>query len=209
METSSIRSPAYRYRSLQTNNRQIRLIDLMPRFWDDPIHCTIRHVSLDDSTDNPDFDALSYAWGDPHLKTSIFIDGEEFPVTVNLSSALRHLRSYNKRYSLWVDALCINQADNDEKSSQVNMMGDIYKACREGILWLGNEREFDDQWCETERIDDCKYKRTPVPKPSTPRTYGPVSSHAKPFQHTTNTLWMDQQQMGGQSCKWHRAYPII
>lgn len=41
----------------------------------------------------------------------------------------------------WADAICINQADNEEKSFQVNQMGDIYDKAAEVIVWLGHDTD--------------------------------------------------------------------
>jgi hypothetical protein len=60
-----------------------------------------------------------------------------FPVTANLYSALVALRSSTKPVDIWVDALCINQTDNQERSQQVRQMLNIYKNARSVIVWLG------------------------------------------------------------------------
>jgi hypothetical protein len=64
-----------------------------------------------------------------------------FPVTVNLEGALRHLRELHKAdrhgFVLWIDALCINQKDVKERTSQVQMMGKIYARGEEVVVYLG------------------------------------------------------------------------
>jgi hypothetical protein len=67
------------------------------------------------------------------------------PVPQNLLWALRVLRSDAERV-LWVDALCINQKNESEKSHQVKMMGDIYSGAQQVLTWLGtpDKRERDD-----------------------------------------------------------------
>jgi hypothetical protein len=77
----------------------------------DLIQCTIEHVSLDD---RPEYTALSYTWGDASQLRPIIVDGSMVLVTVNLHQALSHL--FSECHVLWVDALCINQKDNKEKS---------------------------------------------------------------------------------------------
>jgi hypothetical protein len=66
-------------------------------------------------------------------------------VTVNLESALRHLRELYKEGEdslvLWVDALCINQEDVGERTSQVQFMGAIYTQCQQVIVYLGDNIE--------------------------------------------------------------------
>ena len=61
-------------------------------------------------------------------------------VTRNLDSALREL-GRRESVCLWVDALCINQSDIDERGPQVLRMGNIYKNASETICWLGDEAD--------------------------------------------------------------------
>ena len=75
-----------------------------------------------------------------------------FYVRPNLGDALRHLRNYSEREQdqsqnepetliLWVDCICINQNDENEKSTQVSRMADIYKRADGVWIWLGKENE--------------------------------------------------------------------
>lgn len=56
----------------------------------------------------------------------------------NLYHALLQVRLANAYLSLWIDALCINQANVDERKSQRQLMGQIYRSSRKVIVWLGN-----------------------------------------------------------------------
>lgn len=42
---------------------------------------------------------------------------------------------------LWADALCINQNDLAERSSQVKLMSEIYRAASRTLVWLGEKDE--------------------------------------------------------------------
>lgn len=53
--------------------------------------------------------------------------------------ALRRVRDHRKARHLWVDAICINQQDDVEKTSQVAAMGNIYESAARSIVWLGQE----------------------------------------------------------------------
>ena len=72
-----------------------------------------------------------------------------FYVRPNLGDALRHLRNYPQDQSqnepetliLWVDCICINQNDENEKSTQVSKMADIYKHAEGVWIWLGKANE--------------------------------------------------------------------
>jgi hypothetical protein len=58
-------------------------------------------------------------------------------VTLNLLIALKHLRRDHVPRILWVDAICINQEDLRERSSEVGQMGWIYSKADSVIAWLG------------------------------------------------------------------------
>lgn len=70
------------------------------------------------------------------LKTS---NQREVLVTQNLSRALPYLRLRYRPRVLWIDALCVNQSDLLERSSQVERMADIYQGASNVIVWLGEE----------------------------------------------------------------------
>ena len=42
---------------------------------------------------------------------------------------------------MWADAVCINQNDLDERSSQVSIMSKIYKYAKNCQIWLGTIEE--------------------------------------------------------------------
>jgi len=81
--------------------------------------------------------------GETHSKRSkILINGHPFEATENLVAALHHLRAhdhpkYRRNELIWIDAICINQKDNEEKSHQVQMMRNIYSNAVQVIVWLG------------------------------------------------------------------------
>jgi|SRR3569833_114982 len=77
------------------------------------------------------FWAISYAWGDPEPNQSISVDGRRMSISVALRHALHDIFWFiadddQSTVLIWTDGLCINQSDNDEKSAQVALMGDIY-----------------------------------------------------------------------------------
>ncbi|KAI0133042.1 HET-domain-containing protein [Hypoxylon sp. NC0597] len=128
----------YVYSPLSEAGRQIRLLTIRPGAWSDMIECSLHITNLDD---RPHYEALSYVWGDANKKIPISLDNQTFEVTENLYYALRRLRSSSSPRTMWIDAICINQKDNDEKSIQVNMMGTIYSNCQKAVLWLGEDPE--------------------------------------------------------------------
>lgn len=118
----------------------IRLLILYPaKLETAEICCSLVHTSLSqykfEVIDH--FTALSYVWGDASIVTSIWIDGAQFQVTVNLHKALLHMRDTSRLLRVWADAICINQNNNDEKNLQVRMMRKIYAAADHTIIFLG------------------------------------------------------------------------
>ena len=95
-----------------------------------------------------DYAALSYVWGDENATSRIVVNGQEIWVTRNLEVALRALNGrsdFEGGYKLWVDALCINQADLKERGRQVGRMQDLYGNAWAVIAWLGEEDDESDK----------------------------------------------------------------
>jgi hypothetical protein len=114
-----------------------RLIDILPGEPTSPLQCTISEYPLQYS---PKYEALSYAWG--ALETSgptIVLSGRVFRISTELDSALRRLRRPDEARTFWIDAICINQTDTAERSSQVAVMKDIYRSAERVVAWLGEE----------------------------------------------------------------------
>jgi hypothetical protein len=105
----------------QTGTIRVLCFDAVPA--DEQISCTLRQVDL---RDYPRYIALSYAWGDPNERLRIMCDGHELNVTVNLVHALQQLRSSRLPTGLWIDAICIDQSNGEERNQQVSMMHDIF-----------------------------------------------------------------------------------
>lgn len=121
------------------------MLRIHPTWRPSTIKCSLVIVNLDD-LDNEAvpfrfYEALSYTWGDPTGKVTIKLDGCSFEVAHNLAAALRRLRAKRGYRYLWVDAVCINQADEQERNSQVALMGLIYRTAEQVIIWLGREAD--------------------------------------------------------------------
>ncbi|RYP09586.1 hypothetical protein DL765_008396 [Monosporascus sp. GIB2] len=85
------------------------------------------------------FMALSYTWGDPDSPRWIVLGGKKKKVTPSLFEALHNLRDARLPVLLWVDAICINQDDVEEKNHQVGMMDVIYKQAGCVLVWIDKE----------------------------------------------------------------------
>ncbi|PYI09805.1 HET-domain-containing protein [Aspergillus sclerotiicarbonarius CBS 121057] len=129
----------YKYHPLANNH--IRVLTLLPGERQDPITCTLDHVDL---AKGPDFKALSYEWGVPDFKyqANIHSTGDSIPITTSLWNALRDLRQTQEPQTIWADAICINQQDYEERSSQVLLMGQLYQSASLVVVYGGPETEY-------------------------------------------------------------------
>ena len=91
-------------------------------------------VSIDDA---PKYNALSYIWGAPEATKPVTVNGQVLLITENLDSALRHIPCADISPAIWIDSICIDQANDVEKTEQVRMMKSIYSNATLVIVWLG------------------------------------------------------------------------
>lgn len=120
--------------------RAIQILELLPSpDLKGPICCELHHHSLDEEIQ---YEAVSYRWGDPEPGNTVFVNGPyTLDVTPNCLQALTCLRQKSRRRRLWIDAICIDQRENDtskrDRDRQVKIMGDIYHQARKVLVWLG------------------------------------------------------------------------
>lgn len=100
----------------------------------DVIRCRLVDAS---HSDNLDYEALSYTWGDPSPCSEIILDRNIISVRQNLWHAFYYLRSPFEDRMLWVDAVCIDQTSTSERNHQVRQMKNIYRRASTVIVWLG------------------------------------------------------------------------
>lgn len=102
----------------------------------------ITHLSgavLHEQQQRTQYTALSYTWDAPAFPRTIVLQGVECPITENLHAFLpRHRTLFDRQY-LWIDALCINQLDLEEKAKQVSHMLTIFERAYSVAVWLGEE----------------------------------------------------------------------
>jgi hypothetical protein len=155
------------YLPLDPTLNEIRCITILPGSGDDPVTCEQLYTNLnEDPLVRISYTAISYCWGDvsdtvpirlrcPFSKDPFTPTGAKascnsqfltipFRVTQNLYTALLALRQaptshVREIYCFWIDALCINQSDPQEKSHQVGFMGKIYSSAESVFVWLGLE----------------------------------------------------------------------
>jgi len=129
------------YDVLLSEPPHFRLVTIHSGISPTPISASLKTYPIKEA---PPYEALSYVWGpyneeDPDF---IFLDGYGFIVTPNLFRALYSLRRDNIDRYLWIDAICFDQDDMDERSSQVQLMRDIYKTSTGTVVWLGDDLPF-------------------------------------------------------------------
>lgn len=139
------KTKGYIYQALQRSKTEIRLLKLLAGD-ENAEHrhipaCDLFHISLHE---RPKFSALSYVWGAATDRRVILVQNSAVLVTKNLYDALMALRRPKEDLVIWVDALCINQSDDEEKSWQVGLMADIYRQASKVVAWLGPAESDDD-----------------------------------------------------------------
>ena len=127
-----------RYQPLNLPN-EIRLVKILPGSQVSPVKCELQPAVLGPET--PKYVALSYCWGDATHKTWVNCNGQRLALTKDLLIAMRRLRRKDETETIWIDQICINQEDVDERSSQVRLMRKIYASAANVIIWLGDEAD--------------------------------------------------------------------
>lgn len=153
----------YRYAELRTG--EIRVLSVLPADdFSDPIRISIKHTRLPPScfgsrhhelakyvtdcglldAEQPEYYALSYVWGCIENPKLVYVDtapeaADMISITNNLDAALRHIRRKKKPLVIWIDAICIDQGNLEERGLQVAFMDTIYTTARKVLVWLGPE----------------------------------------------------------------------
>ncbi|KAJ4322363.1 hypothetical protein N0V84_004834 [Fusarium piperis] len=135
----------FEYSPLDRHKSEIRLVRFVERPSDtSKLELELRHASMNDTT----FNALSYVWGDCSETTDITLNGQGFPVGPSLHSALRQLRENGFRSWIWIDSICIQQTDLEEKGWHVQEMRTVYSRAECVYMWLGPGSDATDKTIE-------------------------------------------------------------
>lgn len=119
----------------------IRLLELLPGDATEPLVC---RLVVEDILASPAYEAVSYTWGidaSPTHETEVQVNNVKSQVTPNLHACLLALRHRDASRVLWVDAICINQKNDQEKSEQVARMTGIYNSASNVLVYLGDGGE--------------------------------------------------------------------
>ena len=97
--------------------------------------CHFQIASLDDP---PKYTAISYCWGDSTPVAWLLADqGQRLPLSRTLYDLFNSLLEYDHTFTLWIDALCIDQHNLAERESQVLQMGKVFASATNVLVWLG------------------------------------------------------------------------
>lgn len=103
------------------------------------LECALKTVLLDRRVWEVNiYESVSYTWDDQEPDRYVLCDGKKLAVTRNIEAILYGLRLPHRPRLLWIDAVCINQRSEEEKSKQIKLMGRIYKNSLSVIVWLGD-----------------------------------------------------------------------
>jgi hypothetical protein len=130
--------PAYRNQPLGPT--QIRLLSLQTTHLQH-VFPWIPHrlelvITRHNLEDEPDFAAVSYVWGNAPASVSIPCNGSSILITPNVYEMLERFRLFG--LPVWIDAICINQEDVEEKRTQIPLMQKIYRNASNVYVWMGS-----------------------------------------------------------------------
>lgn len=176
---------------------RIRLAQILPGAPQDPVLVELSVVALPPASP-PAYEALSYVWGTQrehegedgwHCSVSIIASTKpaghpvvaQLHITHNLEVALRSLRPPPEASPrrMWIDAVCIDQSNIDERSSQIPIMGHIFRLASRVVVWLGPAEDTSDEACDllaavSERVTSLGTPCTVQPKPGSSITPGQI-----------------------------------
>lgn len=206
-------------------DNEIRLLTLSPVVsTDDIVSCEISHHARSSC---PEYEALSYTWGNLTREKAILCNGKTMMVTESCEAALRALRDRQERKSrkssstlssltrslsgllwddqtrqgesqepreppkIWIDAICINQADMVERNGQVAQMGTIFGRASQTMIFLG---EFDEDATFITKLLDVHSNSTKITEllamgPSFPALDGTNISSTTPWNTFFQRRW--------------------
>jgi hypothetical protein len=196
----------YVYHQLRETKSEIRLLrkcswGFEPSKFDRQYH--LQTISI---SERPDFIAFSYTWGDPTPTEEIYCNGGVILVAESIARVLDRARVLGRVW-IWIDSICINQADVHERGWQVQLMREIYISAKKVIAFVGDapleqarlllnciQRPF--RGCETEeefkaRTDNIKRKKR---KYKTMKSVEEVKAYARFLSQSWFTrIWIVQE----------------
>lgn len=135
------RSP---YTPLDPARTEIRVLDIQAGRAPAPLCCELRTVSLA-ADPKPAYESISYCWGAQSGTGEILLNGVATRVPLSAKAVLERMRQPDRARVVWIDAICINQEDTEERGSQVGLMSEVYSHPTMNLIWLGEDEGDTDQ----------------------------------------------------------------
>ncbi|KAL8350115.1 hypothetical protein RB601_001390 [Gaeumannomyces tritici] len=127
---------------LDLDRREIRLVRLRAAVYiSEPIHCDLLQIPFGEDAEDGElipYEALSWVW-DNNQGHGIIVDGREPILPSTLRDALASIRLFGQDRILWIDAICINWANQEEITQQITLIPRIFERAESVIVWLGPE----------------------------------------------------------------------
>lgn len=198
--------------------RQTRVFSIeATRKLNDPVRIRLHVIDIHGTDNNaPDkFTTMSYAWGKTkadgsHLTDTIVCNGlYSLRVTATLHQALKQIRSVSNESCLnfrdsvfgthkfpsllWVDAICINQQDVEDRTHQVRLMAEIYSKAAAMIIWLGEDDSYECRVMQSDKV----WKRMVVCRQDWHLEYGWTDRHLSILLKRSwfSRLWILQEYL--------------
>lgn len=141
---------------------EMRLFLLGPGEMDDPIRGDLATISV---SDQDEYDAISYTWADESDDATkcfhALIGTTSIPITRNCQAALRKVRSPYYVKSVWIDSICIDQDNVQERGHQVDLMPRIYTRARKTFVYVGESADGSHALLDTLKLGRVQYERRP------------------------------------------------
>ena len=127
------------YSPLDPAENEVRLLKVPDDNGNNDLTCSIVTVSLHAA---PDYSAISYVWGDPVRRRVMKLDGSQVSVLATAVEALQHMHAAaftepGQPAYIWIDAVCIDLDNDQERSQQVTIMSEIYSNATQVLAYLG------------------------------------------------------------------------
>ena len=154
LEDIGDKASVYDYGVLQPTAQEIRVLCIdLDRNVSGRISmkCRLKQISLR-CLPIENFHAVSYCWGSSKKRAPLVIDGHNVAIPRTAAIAIRNLSKVSS-YPLWIDAVCIDQNNLQEKGQQVTMMKEVYSKAVSVLIWLGHaQRSTADAIASIEKI---------------------------------------------------------
>lgn len=152
------------YEPLSIERAEIRLLTLHPGTGDDEIRGTLFHAFLD-NVESLDYETISYCWGDPSDLGTIFVNGSQLQIARNTEAALRSVRYSANDRVLWIDGVCINQNNTDERSRQVPLMTEVFANTSMNLACFTDDAQLADEAMDAINSIEAEWEREPDETP--------------------------------------------